>query len=95
MKRSILFCLVFISGIVLAQPGALTEHLKVDQFGYLPDVQKICVINNPQSGFDFQAGDFYTPGATLQLRKASDNSLVFSGPAYFMAWRSHLFAKRR
>jgi hypothetical protein len=45
-----------------AQPGTLTEHLKIDQFGYPTDVDKICVINNPTEGFDFNAGDFYTPG---------------------------------
>jgi hypothetical protein len=69
-----------------AQPGTVTEHLKVDQFGYPADVEKICVVNNPTSGFDFSAGDFYTPGGTLQVRKSSDNSLVFSGPA--STWHS-------
>ncbi len=86
MKKSILSFFLFSSTLILAQPGTVSEHLKVDQFGYPPDVQKICVINNPQSGFDFNAGDFYTPGATLQVRNASTNALVFSGPA--TAWHS-------
>ena len=79
--RSVLFFFLFVTEMILAQPGTVTEHLKVDQFGYLPDVQKICVINNPQSGFDFLAGDFYTPGATLQVRNATNDALVLSGPA--------------
>jgi hypothetical protein len=64
--------------MTMSQPGTVTEHLKIDQFGYPPDVQKICVINNPQAGFDYNAGDFYTPGNTLQLLKASDNSVVLT-----------------
>ncbi len=73
--------LVFIAcqSFGFAQTGTLTEHLKIDQFGYPTDVQKICVVNNPITGFD--NNDPYTPGATLQLRKLSDNSIVMSGPA--------------
>jgi hypothetical protein len=81
IKGVIIAFSIFISRLLYAQPGTLTEHLKVDQFGYLPDMQKICVINNPQMGFDFIAGDFYTPGATLQVRNVSNNAIVFSGPA--------------
>jgi hypothetical protein len=66
---------------LFGQPGAVTEHLKIDQFGYPTYAEKICVINNPEEGFDHDAGDFYTPGATLQVRKVSDNSMVMSGPA--------------
>ncbi|MBP7239840.1 MAG: glycoside hydrolase family 9 protein, partial [Saprospiraceae bacterium] len=81
MRPAIFFACCILSSFCFAQPGTITEHLKIDQFGYPPDVEKICVINNPTSGFDFNAGDFYTPGATLKLCRASDNSIVFSGPA--------------
>ncbi len=81
MRPAIFFACCILSSLSFAQPGTITEHLKIDQFGYPPDVEKICVINNPTSGFDFNAGDFYTPGSTLKLCKASDNSIVFSGPA--------------
>lgn len=63
-----------------AKPGTTTQHLKIDQFGYPGYAEKICVVNNPQAGFDFDQGDFYTPGPTLHVRKVSDNTLVFSGP---------------
>ncbi|MEP6646319.1 MAG: glycoside hydrolase family 9 protein [Saprospiraceae bacterium] len=86
MRKSILLFILFSFRLLQAQPGAVTEHLKVDQFGYLPDMQKICVVNNPQAGFDYNAGDFYTPGATLQLRDATTNAIVFSGPA--TSWHS-------
>jgi endoglucanase len=81
MRNTIFIGILFIWGQHIAQPGTITEHLKIDQFGYPPDVQKICVVNNPTAGFDYVAGDFYTPGATLQLMRASDNSIVLSGPA--------------
>ncbi len=68
-----------LAALLFGQTGTLSEHLKIDQFGYPADVEKICVINNPINGFDNT--DPYTPGATLQLRKLSDNAVVFSGPA--------------
>lgn len=86
MRNTIFIGLMVQWSLSIAQPGTVTEHLKVDQFGYPPDVEKICVVNNPTSGFDFSAGDLYTPGSTLQVRKSSDNSLVFSGPA--SSWHS-------
>ncbi len=68
-------------GVALAQPGDVSEHLKVDQFGYPPDAEKVCVINNPQAGFDFDQGDIYIPGDTLEVIDASADTAVFSGPA--------------
>lgn len=62
-----------------SQPGTVTEHLKIDQFGYPLQAQKTCIINNPQSGFDYAAGDFYTPGNTMQLVRSSDHVVVMSG----------------
>jgi hypothetical protein len=67
-----------------AQPGALTEHFKIDQFGYPTYAQKICVINDPVTGFD--ASQAYTPGTTLHIRNANTNALVFSGPS--SSWHS-------
>jgi len=81
MRNTISIGLLLLVCQAIAQPGTVTEHLKIDQFGYPPDVQKICVVNNPTAGFDYAAGDFYNPGATLQVVKAADNSMVMSGPA--------------
>ena len=86
MRLPLALLFLFSCSILKAQPGTITEHLKIDQFGYPPDLQKICVINNPTAGFDFVAGDFYTPGNTLHVRKVSDNSLVFSGS--ITSWNS-------
>ena len=79
MRTRITFAFLLVFAGLHAQPGTITEHLKIDQFGYPADVEKICVINNPTAGFDYNAGDFYMPGTTLKLCKASDNSIVFSG----------------
>ena len=73
------FFIFFISKSLVAQPGTITGHLKIDQFGYPTYAEKICVINNPVIGFD--EGDLYIPGATLQVRNATTNALVASGPA--------------
>lgn len=82
-----LFAFLFIRFLV-AQPGTITQHLKIDQFGYPQQATKICVVNNPVAGFDYLAGDFYTPGGTLQVRRAGTNELIHSGPA--TTWRSGL-----
>ena len=54
----------------------VSPHLKIDQFGYLPGAVKIAVIADPQTGFN--ASESYTPGNTLELRRASDHSVAFS-----------------
>lgn len=70
------------SHFLLAGPNATSEFLKVDQFGYLPDAKKICVISNPQVGFN--AGQSFSPGATYELRNWADDAVVFS--AALSAW---------
>jgi len=60
-----------------APPGTFTLRIAVDQFGYLPDMAKVAVISDPQVGFN--AGESYTPGATLELRAWGSNTVAFSG----------------
>ncbi len=48
----------------------------VDQFGYLPDAEKIAVIRNPQTGFD--ADEAYGPGATFELVNDATDTVVYS-----------------
>ncbi|MES1158737.1 MAG: glycoside hydrolase family 9 protein [Terricaulis silvestris] len=49
----------------------------VDQFGYLPDQEKIAVVRDPQIGFD-ATWDF-TPGATYQLVNVATSQVVWTG----------------
>lgn len=69
-----------------AQPlGTLAEHIHVDQFGYPPEARKVAVLADPQVGFN--AGESYTPGGTLQLRRLGDegdDAVVFEGAP--VAW---------
>jgi len=56
---------------------SIDNHFKLDQIGYKSNDRKICVISDPQIGYN--APDPYTPGPTLEVRKQFDNSSVFSG----------------
>ena len=63
---------------LFAQPGSLQALIRLDQFGYLPDMEKVAVISNPQTGFN--SAESFTPSATLEVRVSSDNSVAYSGP---------------
>lgn len=83
MKKSkltlVALCLSFLCN---AQPGSIDYHIKVDQFGYLPTAQKIAVISNPQTGYN--SGQAFNPGATYQVRRISDNAIMYSAAP--IAW---------
>jgi len=51
----------------------------VDQFGYLPDSEKIAVIRDPQTGFD--AATDFTPGSSYALVDATSGTQVLTGKA--------------
>lgn len=48
-----------------AKAQTTSKYIIVDQFGYLPDAQKIAIIKNPQTGFD--ANETFQPGASFAL----------------------------
>ncbi len=52
----------------------VSKYIVVDQFGYLPDGEKIAVIRDPQTGFD--ASEAFTPGATYALVNAATGARV-------------------
>ncbi|MDB6105094.1 MAG: glycoside hydrolase, family 9 [Gammaproteobacteria bacterium] len=60
-----------------ASSVTLSAHLLVDQFGYRSSDPKVAVIRNPHVGFD--SADTFSPGATYQVRKATDGTVVFAG----------------
>jgi len=43
----------------------VSAFIVVDQFGYLPDSEKIAVLRDPETGFD--AAESYTPGTTYRV----------------------------
>lgn len=76
---SLLFCVLFVATL---QAATTDNRIKIDQFGYLPNAQKIAVISNPQVGYNVTTP--FVPAATYQVRRVDDNSVVFSGA--IMAW---------
>ncbi|MDF3067861.1 MAG: hypothetical protein K0R38_3462 [Polyangiaceae bacterium] len=57
---------------VPAEP--VSKFIVLDQFGYLPDAEKIAVLRDPEMGFD--AADSYVPGAKYQVIDAVTKSVV-------------------
>jgi len=51
--------------------------IRVDQFGYPNDIPKVAVLADPQEGWN--ADEAYTPGNTLEVRRASDDDVVYTG----------------
>jgi hypothetical protein len=66
-------------GAAIAVLPPLTSHIHVDQFGYLPDEQKVAVVSDPQKGAN--AGDHFSVGPLLELRQVADGKVTFQGPA--------------
>jgi hypothetical protein len=69
-----LFIYLLFSTIVQA---SITNPIKIDQFGYLPHAEKIAIISDPQAGFN--SSDNITPAQGYEVRKSSDDSVVFQG----------------
>ncbi|MFC2129688.1 glycoside hydrolase family 9 protein [Bacteroidota bacterium] len=70
-----IFCLGLIFSVsTFAQE--VSQHIIIDQFGYLPNSQKIAVIKNPKVGFD--QAQVYTPGKKFALINALTGRRVFS-----------------
>lgn len=56
--------------------ATVSAFMVVDQFGYLPDAQKIAVIRDPQTGYD--ADKSFTPSASLSLVNMTTGETVLS-----------------
>jgi hypothetical protein len=65
--------------------GALSEQIIVDQFGWRADApRKVALFADPVNGQN--AAVSYTPSASFQVRRLSDDALVFTGST--VAWKS-------
>jgi hypothetical protein len=65
----------------------ITKHIKIDQFGYLPNSKKFAVIVDPRTGYN--AAESFSPGTgtnQYQVRRWADNVVVFSGT--LASWKS-------
>jgi endoglucanase len=72
------------SSVCNVSPPTTTEFIKIDQFGYLPDAQKIAVVSDPQVGYN--AADAYACPATLEVRDWNTDATVFIGAS--VQWKS-------
>ncbi|GAB3882129.1 glycoside hydrolase family 9 protein [Spirosoma agri] len=67
----------FVKTYQLTTYPEVDNHLKVDQFGYLPMARKIAVLSNPQTGYN--ASQPFTPSAFYQVRDAATDAVVLRG----------------
>ena len=72
-----------LSGVTIPGLPPVDGHICVDQFGYLPDSQKVAVISHPNRGFN--QNDPYLGGIFLQVRRR-DGKSVLRGKA--MPWNN-------
>jgi len=70
-------------------PGlpAITSHVCVDQFGYLPNETKVAVISDPIKGYN--SFDHYQPGPKLQLRDRSGKTVLVDAPTQWNGGAVH------
>lgn len=100
MKKSLIFCItsIFITLAAFSQNDApvmvkeLTrapEVIVIDQFGYLPESEKIAVIRIPKIGADTASFDHslsYGSTSNFSLVDTKTNKIVFMGP--ITAWKN-------
>ena len=67
---------IAVPAAIAVPPGTFSERIAVDQFGYMPEMTKVAVISDPQTGFN--SAESYTPGPTLEVRTWDSNTVVFS-----------------
>ncbi|MEI9938884.1 MAG: glycoside hydrolase family 9 protein [Pseudomonadota bacterium] len=72
------------AGAAPVPEAPLSKFIVVDQFGYLPESEKIAVVRDPQTGFDMD--DAFTPGASFALIDARTGTAAFS--AAVMPWNA-------
>ncbi|MEM8524489.1 MAG: glycoside hydrolase family 9 protein [Bacteroidota bacterium] len=59
------------------EPPISEVLIRVDQFGYLPDAEKVAVLSDPQLGDN--ANLSYNPPAQLEVRDANTDAIVYTG----------------
>ncbi|MFN3404307.1 MAG: glycoside hydrolase family 9 protein [Cytophagaceae bacterium] len=81
MIKKLSFCsiifLLFIFPVYSQQLGSVNINIKVDQFGYQCNRQKVAVLANPQTGYN--SAVTFVPGSTYHVRRWSDNQIMFTG----------------
>lgn len=82
----LLLCLLGCSSDTPESPKKFSPHIVVDQFGYLPELDKRAIIRSPEIGYD--AGQSFAPGSRYAVIKVASGEKVYEGrPA---AWNGGL-----
>jgi endoglucanase len=76
--------MLFSAVLSLAQGPVVSGFIIVDQFGYLPDMPKVAVIRDPQTGFD--ANLSFSPGSNYVVVNDVTGEHVFSAAP--VAWKN-------
>ena len=74
---ALILALAFAAPAQAAEDKPPTPFIVVDQFGYLPAMQKVAVIRSPEIGYD--AGWNFTPGAIYQVVDVKTGAVVYEG----------------
>ncbi|HDT15220.1 MAG TPA: hypothetical protein ENN55_03330, partial [Firmicutes bacterium] len=84
-NKNFIFLLMFVFlSAAVSFSAPVTDMILVDQLGYRTNSDKWVMVKDPRTGFD--AALSYTPGASLELRSTSDDSLVMTIP--LTSWNS-------
>ena len=84
MKPRLIVILYLLCYFGASMAQTTTKFIIVDQFGYLPESQKIAVIKDPQVGFD--AGESFTPGQHYVVVSAVTGEQMYAGTP--VVWNS-------
>lgn len=76
MKKLTLFFTLISAFAFAGGPTTIVEFIKIDQFGYKPNDEKIAVIANPITGYNNTVA--FNPGATYQVRDWNTNAVVYT-----------------
>ncbi len=76
-NRYLLFSFILIGCISVLPAQNAQRYIVVDQFGYRPGDPKVAVLADPLIGFN--STDQFIPGSTYQVKRVSDNSVVYTG----------------
>lgn len=77
MKESFFVCCLLLGSVGTLVGQSPSAFIHVDQFGYRPGAEKVAVLSDPQIGQN--AGLSFAPGGTLEVRDATNNTVVWSG----------------
>jgi hypothetical protein len=79
MKRCLISTLACFLLFALPAWSQLSPFIHVDQFGYTTQGIKVAILSDPQVGFNSALN--YTPGSLLEVRRTTDDQVIFSGSA--------------